>query len=77
MRNKAARAVSGHEAECERWREKFNELEHESPPSLGRSSVVLPCDENATSHWTSLGVTLEPCPNLPANMIGEGRNLTD
>ena len=49
MRNKAARVVSGHEAECERWREKFNELEHESPHRLegqSRAAVRPKCDKS-------------------------------
>jgi hypothetical protein len=48
VRNKAAHAVSGHEAKGEHRCHKFNELDHQNLPSLGRFSVVLQCDKNAT-----------------------------
>jgi hypothetical protein len=48
LRNKAAHAVASHEAKSEYGHQKFDELDHENLPSLGRFRIVLQCDKSAT-----------------------------
>jgi hypothetical protein len=57
VRNQAAHAVSGHEAQSEYRRHKFNELDHEKPPVVGepqyRAAVRQKYDGRALmSAWT-------------------------
>ena len=48
VRNQAAHAVSGHEAQSEDRRHKFNELDHRQPPVVGELTIVLQCDKSTT-----------------------------
>jgi hypothetical protein len=57
VRNKAAHAVSGHEAQNEYRRHKFNELDHEAPPVVGEgqyhAAVRQKCDKGPLERaWT-------------------------
>jgi hypothetical protein len=47
-RNKAARAVSSHEAESEDRRQKFNELDHVNLSSFAEFSILRQYDKSAT-----------------------------